>query len=253
VDGGLLVPGRPRRAAADLSLTVDGASVSAGDAVLELAWDRPPTRAVPTLFGSPFPNAWALSGWTHSNVGPIGVAMFVGSDYYDAATAVREATKTWLNRCNQGWAQRWKLPLHRMGVYEQPSSFRVCETVAALCVHLQRHKERRELLADPHRMQCLLDDIRSKSVHARAERTGARRSTMEILTAMRMLKIANPLWGRPVEGEAMPDRWDTIDRVRDYLARSPYAKNFKIDRGDVDEVLSRDYFDVTPWPFAALA
>ena len=69
---------------------------------------------------------------------------------------------------------------------------------------------------------------------------------------MRGANIVHPLGGRPVPGDVLIDRDEAVSNIVDRLAATPYSRGPRVVSKHVGEVLDAEYFNIEPWPFAAL-
>jgi len=239
VEGGLAIPGSPHRYTADLRLCQESAWVQAAGSALRLDWDG-------------HSGSWHLDGWWASKKGnPTGVALAVDGDLIGQARPVRQATRSVRARFNEGWVRGWKLPLHPSDPFGKLIAER--DTVDALCAVLRQRQEVRTCLADSTRVRQLLSDMQTGARHKIELPDGVRRTTIEILTAMRQLGFEHPIGGRPVPGDSVLARGEIVSQVAGYLRSSPYARDLEIDDSRVGEVIDHYLLAVKPWPFAALS
>jgi hypothetical protein len=237
---GLIVPGRPARHACDLLLGPSTITVSARGTSADLAWEAYES-----------PHGWRLGEFALGRGGPIGVALHVEGEAVGVTDAVRRRTRTLRNRLARFLADGIVLPLNAAFVATRASRAEL-DTLDALCRLLAGDVTVRSRLAEPERVQRLAVDL-AEPVAAVAERTGARRASVEIATAMHALKFRFPLGGRPLPNQQpLSDLPALVDRVIGYIERNPYAAGVEVKREDVERQLQRDYTQVDPWPFAAL-
>jgi hypothetical protein len=121
-----------------------------------------------------------------------------------------------------------------------------------LCVLVAKRSELQRRLGDPIRMQNLLRDLREHRLPVVRTHLAVRKESVEIRTAMRGASIVHPLGGRPVPGDQLVDRDEAVSKISARLATTPYARSLKGISRHVEEVLDEDYFNIEPWPFAAL-
>jgi hypothetical protein len=127
------------------------------------------------------------------------------------------------------------------------------DTLRALCQALATRPAMRSRLADPDRARLLVAAMAQGPIRARREPMGVRRSTMEVLGALRSLGYRHEIGGRPLSGEPLADADVIVDRVLDHVGRNPYAPHVSLDRDRAVRMVRQHYLDIQPWPFAALA
>lgn len=243
-DRGLLLPGRPRGHTASILLAPDRVSVWAGTTFAHLSWDdhgsshsRPRSSWQITLF---------LTGARRGG----GIALGVGGEAAEATAPVRAATSTFLT-----WTFRdaWRgvvVPLRPFGSSWSIEAER--HTLQALCTHLARNPAIRPSLADPERVRWLIRDLAHGARRSRAEPSGLRRTTVEVVAALLGLGYVHRLLGRPLPSDKPPPLETIVDQVLDRIRQSPYARHLSISPERAARVIRRRYLDVEPWPFAAL-
>jgi hypothetical protein len=69
---------------------------------------------------------------------------------------------------------------------------------------------------------------------------------------MKGANIVHPLGGRPVPGDVLVDRDEAVSKIVARMTTIPYAKGAKVVSKHVEEILDAEYFNIEPWPFAAL-
>jgi len=183
--------------------------------------------------------------------GVIGVAIGVNGEPATATAGVRAATKTWLTRFHRLLEDGTAVPL-RLDWRISRSVDAERDTLSALCRLIAEQPPVRSRLADRHRVGMLIAAMANRSVRARPEVLGVKRSTMEVLTAMRSLGHRHRVGGRPLPGESLPSVELIVDQVLDHMARNPYAQGVSLNRDAAAKLVNRHYLDVEPWPFAAL-
>jgi hypothetical protein len=253
---GLVIPGVPTRYAADLRLSADAVHLAKAGYDVALPWaetggswhlgsyvrgrktlDRPGVPSIP-------------SG------GIINAGLYVRGDHLDQVVPIFLALK----------AARRRLPFadpfkRGIGVsYVVPLYARRNDTLISkdawsiwnLCLLLARRAELQSRLQDPIRMQNLVRDLRHHRLAVVRSHLGVRTESVEIRTAMRGANIIHPLGGRPVPGDDLIDRDEAVSKIVDRLAATPYARGPKAVSKHIGEVLDAEYFNIEPWPFAAV-
>jgi hypothetical protein len=110
----------------------------------------------------------------------------------------------------------------------------------------------RERLADLHRTRPLAAALAGSRLPPRMEPDAFRRSTIEVMVALKAVGYVHRVHGRPIPGDPLPDRAQAEARVREHLARNPYARDAAINSAAVARLVGSEYLDVEPWPFHAL-
>jgi hypothetical protein len=183
--------------------------------------------------------------------GAIGVAVGVKGEAAAATAAVRAATNTWQSRFHRLFEDGTAVPL-RADWRISRSVDAERDTLFALCRLLAEQPPVRSRLTDRHRVGMLVEAMAAGAVRARPDPLGVRRSTMEVLAAMRSLGHRHRIGGRPVPGEPLPSAELVVDQILDHVARSPYAQGVSLERAAVAKLVNRHYLGIGPWPFAAL-
>jgi len=234
---GLRVPGLPSRHCADLLIASEGVTLAAHDASAHLPWPS-------------YPSLWSVTSVTSGRAGPIGVALEVRGEFEAATARLRRKISspfTWLPRALDDGVV---VPLHSETWHvHAPES----DTLAALCTLLKERADLRERLAVSSAVQKLAADLADHPLTREWEHMGARRVTIEVLTALRAMGYRHHLLGRPVPcvGDA-PDIAFLVDRVIERLAHSPYAKDLHVSPEEAAEIIEKHYLAIEPWPFHAL-
>ena len=233
---GLILPARSRHSASIL-LAPDRVSVWSGDAFAHLAWDD---------FGPG--RSWWISWFTTLRGGAMGIGVRVDGDAVEATAPVRAATNTWLTWSSRLGRPGVVLPLLPIGGSVDAER----ETLAALCTHLAQNPTIRPGLADPERGRRLIRDLAHGARRSGAEPSGLRRTTVEVLTALRGLGYIHRLFGRPLPSDKPAPLETIVEQVLGRIRQSPYARHLSISPERAGRVIRRQYLDVEPWPFAAL-
>jgi hypothetical protein len=245
----LWLPGWPSDRGAGIWLRPDGLVLAARGVTACLAWEDHDDRQWRP--GGPRPNGWWVTWYATGRGGVIGVAIGVNGEAASATEAVRAATNTWLTRFHRLFEDGIAVALR--------SDWRISrsvdaerDTLSALCRLIAEQPPVRSRLADPRRVGMLIEAMASGAVRARPEMLGVKRSTMEVLNAMRSLGHRHRVGGRPLPGESLPSVELVVDRVLDHVARNPYAQGVSLDSDAVARLVKRHYLGIGPWPFTAL-
>jgi transposase len=107
-------------------------------------------------------------------------------------------------------------------------------------------------LGDPIRMENLVRDLKQHRLPVVRAHRAVRTESVEIRTAMRGASIVHSLGGRPVPGDVLVDREEAVSKIAARLATVAYSKGAKVISKHIEEILDAEYFNVEPWPFAAL-
>ncbi|MBX3314525.1 MAG: hypothetical protein KF906_09415 [Actinobacteria bacterium] len=245
-DGGLRVPGRSRWRTATLHLTADHVELSAGDRSVPFVWDdfashrrRSSSRA-----------SWSIVPWGVGREGPIGVAVEVRGRYAQPTAALRRSVVAW-RYGSRRLLRGTSVPLcsTRTSARKVDIDRRLLDLICSLVAD---RPEVRRHLGDRSRVERLVHDLRSNRFEAPPFRVGFRRTTMEILTAMRSAGLEHRVDGRPLPGDPLPTEDEAVARVLAVLRSNPFARSLGIDDAKVRAVVVRDYLGVEPWPVGAL-
>jgi hypothetical protein len=245
----LWLPGWPADRGAGVWLRPDGLVLAARGATACLAWeDHDDGQWRP---GRSRPNGWWVTWYTSGRGGVIGVAIGVKGEAAAATAAVRAATNTWLSRFHRLVEDGTAVAL-RLDWRISRSVDAERDTLSALCRLLAERPPVRSRLADRHRVGMLIEAMATGAVRGRPDALGVRRSTMEVLAAMRSLGHRHRVGGRPLPGDPLPSVEMVVDQVLDHVARNPYAQGVSLERAAVAKLVNRHYLGIEPWPFAAL-
>jgi hypothetical protein len=255
-DTGLVIPGTPARYAADLRLSVDGVHVQRASIDVALPWietsrswhlgsyvrgSKPVTRAgVPAT----------PSG------GMINAGLYTREGYADRMVPIFMSLRASRRRfpftdpLKRGIEMSYVVPLYarRNGTLLSKDAWSIWN----LCLLLSQRPELQPRLGDPDRTENLLRDLRGHELPVVRGHLGVRTESIQIRTAMRGANIAHPLGGRPVPGDALVDRDEAIANIVARLSTGPYTKTANVNPKHVEEILDAEYFNIEPWPFAAL-
>jgi len=197
---------------------------------------------------------WQIAGWTQGRGGPFGIALRVSGHIESASHALIDATRRSWRRFSIG-NDEYLSGGSLLPIVPSISSFNSCwrerSTLSALTTVLRDRADLRHRLGDAQRVYRLAADLMSGPLGLRAERTGIRRDTVDIYTAMRHAGFFHR-FGRPLSRASLPNIDDVIVATRKRLDANPY----RVGRHTPDEVIRKTaqkiYYDVEPWPFAAL-
>ena len=246
VDGGLLIPGTPRRDACDLILTPDGAVVRGAGLSVLLRWadvSRHPA-------GAP-DGAWLVASWTSGRSGPIGIGIQVTGRYDEATAELRRRHHTARNRFNRLLRREATVPLCAIGhIRSLTDADRT--VVDVLCRAMAERPEWQRRLGDPDRVHRLISDIVSQRHDPVPFRMGARRQTAEVLNALHLLGYEHRLSGGPLPDDPLPSLDDLASKILAKVQANPYAQDVHLDEATVRNLVDRHYLSIAPWPFSAL-
>jgi hypothetical protein len=243
-DGGLWLPGRPTRHTADLLLRPDGVELRRGDATCTLSWAgrvRGDWTIRHHLSGRNY--AWRKGGVR-------GTALVLWAAPDDGAAAVRARTRSWRHPLRGLLEPGSVIPLHSQWLPAETDTAER-DSLAALCKVLADDEAARSRLADPGTVAALVRDLAAGARLNRRERTGVRRTTFEILTALRGLGYRHAIGGRPVPG-GTADLDTVMADVRRALGANRYVAGLHLSEDRIRAEVLREFIDVEPWPFAAL-
>ena len=253
---GLVIPGTPPRYAADLRLSVDGVHVEKAGIDVALPWTETGrswhqgsyVRGRKTVDRVGIPST--PSG------GVINAGLYARVDHANRMVPIFLALKSGRRRLlfadpfKRGIGASYVVPLYarRNDTLFSKDAWSIWN----LCLLLAERPELQLRLGEPIRMENLLRDLQQHQmpvVHAHA---GLRTETVEIRTAMRGASILHPLGGRPVPGDVLIDRDEAVSKIVARMATIPYTKGARVVSKHVEEILDAEYFNIEPWPFAAL-
>jgi hypothetical protein len=241
-DGGLVFPGLPAGAAADLVLRPEQAELRAADRAVELSW----TDLVAHHVGATSPGWWSITFDRQSKGGGTGVGVAVDRPNAEGVIELdRQVRRPWDRLRLQGPRS---VPLCRSIL----GGLRVRKAiVVVLCGVLAERPEVRQRLGDEDRVTRLAADLARGPYEVVMDHTGVRRVTVEVLTAMRLLGYQHQ-FTRPLPGDPLPTVDEAVVHVRERLAANPYAATLDVTDDQVRTLVRRRYLDVDPWPFGAL-
>ena len=253
---GLVIPGTPQRYAADFRLSVDAVHVEKAGYDVALPWaetgrswhlgsyvrgrktvDRPGVPSIP-------------SG------GIVNAGLYTRGDYPNQMVPIFLALKAARRRMpfadpfKRGIGASYVVPL-----YARRNDALISKdawSIWNLCLLLAKRVELQLRLGDPIRMRNLLRDLREHRLPVVHAHLAVRTESVEIRTAMRGASIVHPLGGRPVPGDVLVDRDEAVSKISARLATTQHARNPRGVSKHVEEVLDDEYFNIEPWPFAAL-
>jgi hypothetical protein len=253
---GLVIPGMPRRHAADFRLSVDAVHIEKAGYDVALPWgeagrswhlgsyvrgkktvDRPGLPSIP-------------SG------GIINAGLYTRGDYPNRMVpiflALRAARRRppFVDPFKRGIGVSYVVPL-----YARRNDTLISKdawSIWNLCLLLAKRTDLQLRLGDPIRMADLLRDLKQHRLPVVHAHLGVRTESVEIRTAMRGANVVHPLGGRPVPGDILVDREEAVSKIAARLATIPYSRGSKVVSKHIEEILDAEYFDVEPWPFGAL-
>lgn len=243
--GGLLVPGEPKRRAADLLLSRDAIVVSHGQIRAELSWDD---RMSQVDSGS---DGWVVDSWSSGQSGPIGIGLRVTGRYAESTAPVRKAATTLFNRLNRFLQSGTVVPLCAIGrISRGVDADR--DAIAALTDLLADRPKARNRLDDENAVARLAEDLASQPHEAVPFKMGGKRKTVEILNAMRSLGYEHRFGGRPLPDDDVESIDAIVPRVVGKIGANPNARGVEVSEDDVRDIVHSAYTSVSPWPFGAL-
>jgi hypothetical protein len=244
-------PPHKRRALTTLCFAPDGVIASAGSASPVLLDWNAYGHVGSVLDGTPDQDGWIIGDWAGSG---IGVAVRVSGCYEQSASEVVSATLSVWRRFESGMPGLWtgrSLPVligHTLFTASAPEY----AVLAALCTAVHDNLRLRTKLGDLDRMRHLARDLNIKRPTLRVPPTGLDRDSVDIHAALIALGFTHR-YTRPLTTIGLPTTAEVTDRVVDALDANPHRGGRAIDREQIERIVSRDYVDVEPWPFAALA
>jgi hypothetical protein len=242
---GLWIPPSPEHRAAGLHLGADVVTVATGGHIGRLPWTR---------FRRDGPERWRLVTLLEAKGGS-GVGVAVDGD--DLVAAIDDVWRQRSRHRRVPWV-KWPgdgrvIPLKGASAIflgQDPD----LDTLTHLCLHLRDRPDARRHLKDPARVVRLARDMGTCSLLAPPlTPSGGRRLTLEVTVAMQRLGYVHRLGGRPVPGDRVAPVPEIVAAVVDALTRGRYTAGLRLDRRRIEKAVRRHYFDVEPWPFAALA
>jgi hypothetical protein len=233
VDGGFVVPGRHGLV---LWVQTEGAGLTLEEQRVYLDWDW-------------FPKRWEIVGVGDGGTG-IGVSI----------AEPRSETVEWMHeQSTSSWERAFELEGLHSGAIRLTSASALLTaapdrcTLEALCWTLAHRPEIRPRLASGVRVERLLLDLSHRVLGMGVGGPfGFARASVEVGTAMSQLNIQHPCLGRPIPGEPLRSFEATVQQVKQYIERNPYARDVSIGEAFIAEKLREYYYDVEPWPFGAL-
>ena len=121
----------------------------------------------------------------------------------------------------------------------------------ALCGILHDRPYLRARLADRDRVVALARELNEQPLALFASGTGLGRDSVDIHTALVTLGYTHP-YTRPLARGTTPSVEEVTSQVVAALASNPYRVGRTTDVRQVQQIVSREYVEVEPWPFAAL-
>jgi hypothetical protein len=256
-DKGVVIPGSPRRFAADLRISVDGVHVEKSGFDVALSWSETGTL-------------WHLGSYVRGrntadqdrsvpstpSGGIINAGLYTRGDYVNRMVPIFVALKAGQRRLpftdplKRGIGSSTVVPL-----YARRNKALISKdawSIWNLCVLLAQRPELQLRLNEPTRSENLLRDLKRHQMPVVRQHLGVRAESIQIRTAMRGAHILHPLGGRPVPGDVLMDRDEAVSKIVARMATAPYSKGVKVTTRHVEEVLDAEYFNIEHWPFAAL-
>jgi hypothetical protein len=238
-DGGLLLPGRPTRHAADLLLRPDEVVVTYRDEQATLPW-------------TPGPSRWSISAFCERRSAPVGVALAVADPVSKDIVSLAARTRTLRNRLLLLFeAPRTAIPL-RARTRDLPPDRRERDTLTALCALLRDRPALRARLGERTRVEALAGRLAEDPLADHTGIAAARRRRFEVQNALLAMGFTHPHGGRPYPGDVRIGADELVERVRHRLAANPHAAGLDFDDELIREVVHRSYLDVPPWPMEPL-
>ena len=251
-DGGLVIPGGPWGHTADVVLTTRGLDLRVGPLVAALEWELAASQSVLDRAPGDWDRSWGDLWWfTSGGSGGVGVGVRVDGALIERTREVRSRTRSLWNVLN-GWSVEGVVVPCWSVAHRGPAVDADLATIRALCAVLRDRSELRERLADPVRLDHLAFDLRNVRRRRVPPRTGVRRTTFEILAALRSLGYLHRYENRPLPGEPLPEPDLVVAAVVARLRANPFCADLDISEAQVSETVRRHYLDVEPWPFDAL-
>jgi hypothetical protein len=248
----------PRRERRSLSLVFGADHAEAqyqGCGPVVLQWSD--FGAVPYRYGvdQAARDRWAISFWSVSRVGPIGIALSVSGHVESACHDLSDATMTRWRRYEQWWLHTSVHDPHSLPVVPASTIFgsprRDITTLNALAQVLANYPQYRERLAKPERAARLAADLAHGVLDMAVAKGGMRRDTTDIIVALRKAGFFHSL-GRPLSREDLPAPEKVLASVRAHLDANPFRRGRHSDDETIMRVINAVYLDAEPWPFAAL-
>jgi hypothetical protein len=255
-DKGLVIRGTPPRHAADFRLAVDGVHVERAGVDVALPWTETGmswhlgsyVRRRKTVDRAGIPST--PSG------GIINAGLYVRGHHVDRMVPIFLALTAARRRLPRGDPFKGGIGVsHVVPLYARRNDTVISKdawSIWNLCLLLSQRPELQVRLGDPTRSENLLRDLTQHRLRVVAPHVGVRTESMEIRRAMRGAGIVHSLGGRPVPGDVLVDRDEAISKIVARLATLPDSRSGKAVSKHVEDLLDTEYFDVEPWPFAAL-
>ena len=253
---GLVIPGTPARYAADLRISVDGVHVEKAGIDVALPW-------------SETGRSWHLGSYVRGRKtvdragipsipsgGIINAGLYARGDHANQMVPIFLALRAGRRRLpftdpfKRGIGASYVVPL-----YARRNDTLISKdawSIWNLCLLLAQRPELQLRLGEPIRMENLLRDLKQHRLPVVHAHLAVRTESVEIRAAMRGANIVHPLGGRPVPGEVLVDRAEAVSKIVARMATIPYSRGAKVVSKHVEEVLDVAYFNIEPWPFAAL-
>jgi hypothetical protein len=256
-ENGLVIPGTPSRYAADLRIAADGVHVEKAGIDVALLWTETGrswhlgsyVRGRKTVYRVPIVP-------TSPSGGIINAGLYARGDYANRLVPIFVALKAGRRRLpftdpfKRGIGASSVVPL-----YARRNDTLISKdawSIWNLCLLLARRPELQLRLGELTRTENLLRDLKQHQLPVVRSHLGVRTESVEIRTAMKGANLVHPLGGRPVPGDLLVDRDEAVSKIVARIATIPYSRGAKVNPKHVEEILDAEYFNIEPWPFAAL-
>ena len=260
--GGLRIASAREQRTASLALRADAAQVSYPKCEpVALPWDR--RGKVHDPYGAEWPDEKGIDGWLITSCavgnGFGGIAVEVTGHLRSASHEILDMTWTRWRRIRHAFSEGPPMSSLVPVVMPPPRFARGASgdlgNLGMLTTLLAGDARYRRRLEDPERMARLAHDLTRSTASAwpPVSPGGVRRDTIDVLVALQSAGFVHRYGGRPLSGDrrAAPDT--VLAGVRQSLASNPYRKGrAMVDDATIVRIAKRVYFDVEPWPFAAL-
>ncbi len=247
---GLFIPGVEPSRAADLLLGPSAVRVSRAPEASELSWDD--FEVSSTMWdsrpASALADSWSYVQYATSRSGPIGVALGLKGRHVAETAALRRRVGGWRTRFDRILEDGTVVPLHAksIGGGDGLDSIRVLGSL------LSRFKVIRAGLRDQAAVEAVAASLRADEFRPAIEATGLRRSTVDILAALRSAGFSFSVGGRPLPWEQRLDTDEAVNRVLGHLHASPYTRDQNYTEQQVRPLVEQHYTTVPEWPVAPL-
>ena len=195
------------------------------------------------------PDGWIVNAYGSSSESP-GIGIRVSGLYKKACGRIIDATSTWWRELTHpdGSDDTDVLPVVSLGPFAGRAPL---DTVGALMRVLAARPELRPQLEQPERAWRLATDLHARLLRYPVRHVGVLRDTIDTITALRALGYVHP-FGRPIAGEPKPSLEEVVRRTHEHLDASPWREGRKASDAEITRIVCEEYYDIDPWPFAAL-